>query len=444
MSYYAHIGWVDEFASRIRPYVFVRETDHLLIKIPNEAYKLNEQGFRILSHVFGGQSIYTLIDRYLEQETAARDVHYFFTDLNLLLKGCYHERGAYRGIERIPFEIGFNRWPVLSEIALTYRCNLACRFCYAGCGCRKSDSAGEMDTEQAKTVLGIIRNEAQIPSVSFTGGEPMLRQDLPELIRHAKSLSMWTNLITNGTLIPASAAVSLREAGLDSAQISLEAGNAGLHDRIVQHSGAFERTINGLRQLMEAGIRVHTNTTISAMNRTHLKEILDLVQDLGLKKLSMNLLMPAGASLENLDDLLVSYTEIGPIVLDLKERAGALDIEFMWYSPTPVCIFNPIVHGLGNKGCSACDGLLSVAPNGDVLPCSSYPEPVGNLLNKNGSFGDLWESSGVRFFRDKQFVHEKCRDCEDLAVCNGGCPLYWRHVGYQELVEDKNVMVSGS
>ncbi|MFC1569988.1 radical SAM protein [bacterium] len=444
MSYLENIGWVDDYVRQIEPFIFVREIDHLMIKIPNEAFKVNAQGIRILKHMLQGGSVHDIIHGYSNQENVAKDVHFFFCDLKLLLKGCFHEQGEYRGIEKISFDLGFQKLPVLSEVALTYQCNLMCQFCYAGCGCHQSEQSGEMTTQEVCAVLDIIRNEAQVPSVSFTGGEPVLRKDLIQIIHHAKSLSMWTNLITNGTCITPELARTLKQAGLDSAQVSLEAGTPELHDQIVQHSGAFQQTLNGLKALMAAGIRVHTNTTISALNKDHLSEILNIVKQVGLDKLSMNLLMPAGSSIASLDQLLVRYSEIGDIVLHIQKLAESMCLEFMWYSPTPICLFNPIVHGMGNKGCAACDGLLSIAPNGDVLPCSSYPESVGNLLDNQVNFSDLWKSKSVQYFQQKEFAHTKCRQCEHLSVCQGGCPLYWQQVGYNEILEEDHVMVSNA
>jgi radical SAM protein with 4Fe4S-binding SPASM domain len=441
MSYAENIQWVNEYVNQIKPYIFVRETDRLLIKIPNEAFKLNEQGIRILNHLLQGGDVMQIVDAYADREQIAEDIHYFFCDLKLLLKGCYHEQGEYKSIEKVKFGLGFHRFPVLSEIALTYRCNLSCQFCYAGCGCRKTE-AREMNAEQAFRILDIIRYEAQVPSVSFTGGEPVLRGDLIRIIRYAKSLNMWTNLITNGTLISADFGEKLKQAGLDSAQVSLEAGTDELHDRIVGHSGAFRKTLNGLEALMKAGIRVHTNTTISGLNRNHLENILILVKNLDLNKLSMNLMMPVGSSLKSLHTLLVKYSDVGPLILNLYEKARSLNLELMWYSPTPVCLFNPVIHGLGNKGCAACDGLLSVAPNGDILPCSSYPEPVGNLLDESVSFQEIWNSERSQYFQQKRYAHKKCLACEDLALCQGGCPLYWQQVGYEEILEGNHALVS--
>jgi radical SAM protein with 4Fe4S-binding SPASM domain len=96
-----------------------------------------------------------------------------------------------------------------------------------------------------------------------------------------------------------------------------------------------------------------------------------------------------------------------------------------------MCLFNPIPLGLGNKGCSACEGLLSVNPAGELLPCSSWPEPLGNLLMEG--FETLWFGDRARWIREKREAHEGCRDCKDFALCHGACPLYFKANGYEEI-----------
>ena len=427
------VDWIDAYVERIKPYVRVRVKDSLLIKIPNQAWKLNPQGVKLLAFLLGGGRVLEVMGKYADKEKISLDVYAFFRDLGALLKGCYDERAERLAVEKTPFALPYNELPVLSEIALTYRCNLACRFCYASCGCRKDESAKELGTAEIKKILDIIAGEAEIPSVSFTGGDPLLRPDIAELVAHAKRRGLWVNLITNGTLATPETAGALKLAGLDSAQVSIEAGEAGLHDRIAAVPGAFALTMAGLRNFRAAGIRVHTNTTVSALNKAAVEEIAGLVKELGLDKFSMNMLMPVGSAGANLEETFISYTEIGPVVDRARERAAELGLEFMWYSPTPVCIYNPIAKGLGNKGCSACDGLLSVAPNGDILPCSSYPKPMGNILAHQGGFGALWSSAPFKYFQEKRFAHALCKACDALAHCNGACPLYWERAGYGEL-----------
>jgi len=97
--------------------------------------------------------------------------------------------------------------------------------------------------------------------------------------------------------------------------------------------------------------------------------------------------------------------------------------------PTPMCLFNPLAHGLGNKSCAACDGLLSLSPTGGVLPCSSFDAEVGNLVSQG--FAEVWGCEQARFYRDKRYAPEACRECPEFTAC--ACPLYWEAVGFEEL-----------
>lgn len=427
------LEWIDDYVARLRAFIVVREEDSLLIKVPNEAHKLNPSGIRILGRLLAGETVVALWRSYGGTPEVRRDLYDFFVGLKQLLQGCLDERHPPRAVTRRPFTLGFSSLPILSEVALTYRCNLRCRFCYAGCGCHRDDAAPEMTTDEVKRVLGIIRREAQVPSVSFTGGEPTLRADLPDLVRHAHHvLGLRVNLITNGTRIDAELATRLRDAGLASAQVSLEAPAAAAHDALTGQVGSFVLSVAAVDHLRAAGIRVHTNTTINRDNLDLVERMPWFVRDLGLERFSMNLVIPAGSAGSAVGhDVNVRYGELVTLLPAIHEQARLAGVEFMWYSPTPVCLFNPVAHGLGNKGCAACDGLLSVSPTGEVLPCSSWPEPVGSLLSE--PFRDVWNSARGAWIRDKKSAPDGCGDCGDFALCQGACPLYWRHFGDEEL-----------
>jgi radical SAM protein with 4Fe4S-binding SPASM domain len=242
---------------------------------------------------------------------------------------------------------------------------------------------------------------------------------------------MRVNLITNGTLITKGLAQKLADNGLDSAQVSLEGVTVATHDAVVRSPGAYAKTVAAVKHLKAAGIHTHTNTTIT---RANLHETADfpafVKQAFGNDKFSMNLIIPTGSGAID-PQLLVHYHEIGRYLENILAVSERERVEFMWYSPVPMCLFNSIVHGLGNKGCSACDGLLSIGANGDVLPCASYDDSVGNLLEQD--FSKIWQSEKSKMYRQKQLAHEYCQTCEHFTICNGACPLYWRQVGFGEL-----------
>ncbi|GAG93505.1 unnamed protein product, partial [marine sediment metagenome] len=211
--------------------------------------------------------------------------------LRAAVNGCLCEHEKREAVTYYEFKSEFNEYPVLSEIALTYRCNLNCEFCYVG-----DKKYGELNTNDTKKILFKIYHEAKVPSVSFTGGEPLLRKDIRTLVEYAAKIGLWINVITNGTLLTREIVENLKKAGLSSAQVSIEGPNSAIHDAITGIPGSFNRTVRGLKLLLEADIPVHTNTTVSRNNVNHLEKILLLAKKIGLSRLSMNLLIPCGSA----------------------------------------------------------------------------------------------------------------------------------------------------
>ncbi|MGB9721006.1 MAG: radical SAM/SPASM domain-containing protein, partial [bacterium] len=412
------LDWVDGFIREIKPFIYVREIDNLLILIPNQAYRLNHSGVAILNFLLKGNSITKILEMLGDDEKKREELHYFFCDLRAIVSGCFVEGEKREAVSYYEFKDDLNDYPVLSEIAVTYRCNLNCEFCYVG-----HKKYPELNTSDLKKIIFKIYKEANVPSVSFTGGEPLLRDDIVSLVEYAHNTGLWTNLITNGTLLNRNLVRSLKKAGLNSAQVSLEGPNCEIHDKITNVKGSFEKTITGIKYLIEENIPVHTNTTVSRHNINCLEGILLLAKSIGLKRLSTNLVIPCGSA-ENKKDLWIPYSEIGAHILKLKHLAEKENIKFLWYSPVPMCEFNPIAYGLGNKSCAAITGLLSIDPMGNILPCSSWREPVGSLLKKG--FKEIWNSAMLSYFKNADYAPEGCHKCSEFKICKGACPLFWK------------------
>ncbi len=424
-------GFLDtttSFIATTRDLIFVRPEDGVLILRPNRVQYLNATAAEVLDSLYRPSTvdvaavIARLAVRYeTSEERIAADVEALLRTLETLLQ---NRPGDAPAIQRTGFGAHQRKLPVISEIALTYRCQNRCFFCYASAPDRGRQTP-EMSADEVKRVIDKIIDQARVPMISFTGGEPTLRADLPEFIAHARGRDMRTNLITNGIRCgDATYVAELAAAGLHSAQVSLEAGDAATHDAVVGHPGAFEKTLRAVENLKAAGIHTHTNTTVNRQNLAALPAMIDLLADMGQEYLSMNMLIRTGDSVGVPD---ISYTEIGPIILDLKRQTEARGMRFVWYSPTPMCLFNPAAHGLGGKSCAAADGLLSVAPNGDVLPCSSFEQGIGNLLRED--FEGIWNRRAARYWREKKFLPPGCRECEHADLCCGACPLYWDEQG---------------
>lgn len=400
-----------------------------MILPPNQVFKANPTGFGLMDYVGKGGRLEKLPGWNIER---AWEVEDFFRDVKTAVEG-----GSPRTLQ-VPYGFDFTRLPVLGEIALTYQCNNRCLFCYAGCGTGTCglppgySAEGELSTEEVKSLIRTFKNEAKIPFFSFTGGEPTLRPDLAPLIAYGVSQGLRVNLISNGTLITPAKARELRKAGLETAQISLEASTEALHDRLCGVEGAFKRTLAGIRALQDVGIQVQTNSTVTRENREDLLKYPAFVKTLGVRRFSMNLFIPTEKSPRS-ESLFVPYREIGSLVDRIKARAAEEGLTFFWYSPTPLGHYNPLARGLGNKSCAACDGLLHVNPQGEVLPCSSYSVPVGSLRTQN--FREVWFSPRALHHKNKEHAPESCRSCSAFTACQGACPLYWDYAGTGELEE---------
>ena len=429
------LAWIPSFIDDVKDYFFPRPEDNLLILRPNKVMHLNKTAMSMLKLLFEGQDVQTIIDHFVsvgaEQQVVLNDLAAFVDDLRNMVTGNQNIY-TYRTAKIVPFGSEEIKYPVLSEIALTYRCNNACRFCYAYSPYRDT---GEMTTEEVKRVIDIIVDDAKVPSLSFTGGEPTLREDLFELIAYGREKGLRVNLITNGRRCGSKDYVQkLVDAGLNSAQVSIEGPDSETHDYIVGAPGAFDQMVQGVKNLRETDIYTHCNTTICRPNVDRLEDLVDFLTDeLELSYFSMNMVIYTGTAAKLRDELQIKYSEIEEIVKRVKRRASKKGIQFVWYAPTPVCLFNPIAHGLGAKSCACCDGLLSVDAEGGLLPCSSFSEPVGNLLHEG--FEKVWYNRASKFWRAKDFAPEGCKKCDKFDYCYGACPLYWDVHGFDEIKE---------
>lgn len=418
------ISWIDAFWEEFGGMILYRCEDDILILPPNRVYKLNATARDLIARLMDGQKVAQM--RALS-EAQKSDVDVFFKQIVQAM------RGYQPACRQIAYDFTYTKLPVLGEIAVTYRCNNRCQFCYAGC-----DSAGgrldcpDLDCSALKRIIEIFKHQAKIPFFSFTGGEPLLRRDLEELISYARDLGLKTNLVSNGRLINAQRARDLASAGLGSAQISVEAPSAEIHDEVCGVRGAFAQTTAGIKYLQDAGIEVQSNTTNFQKNKHCVADMPRFGKSLGMSRMAFNMFIPTERSPQN-DALFIPYSEMPPLIDAIRKGCYEAGVTFLWYSPMPMGIYNTLARGLGNKNCAACDGLISVDPQGNVLPCSSWDEGVGNLLEQG--FEKTWFGKRAQFIKQKCFAQAVCRECSAFVACQGACPLYWKYAGSDELVQ---------
>lgn len=305
--------------------------------------------------------------------------------------------------------------PYRMDLALTYRCNNDCSHCY---NARPRDFA-ELDTDAWKRILDRLW-QLGVPHIVFTGGEPTLRSDLPTLIAHAEALGQITGLNTNGRRLSDPGFVDrLVHAGLDHVQITVESNDSGVHNEMVGSRSAFAQTERGVRNALAAPLYVMTNTTMLGTNVHTLAGTLDYLADLGVPTVGLNALIYSGRGRTVGTGLRES--QLGPILDMATQKTQLHGQRLIWYTPTQYCEFDPTLHGLGVKGCTAALYSMCVEPNADVLACQSYYRPLGNLLQHN--WDSIWNHPLAQALRERRQLDPKCSGCTLLPACGGGCPL---------------------
>ncbi len=386
---------------------------------------LNDSAYYFAKGIIEGESDERIIEgvakRFKQDENRIRQD---FTDFkNKILDYIRHP-------EIYPTDLGFEEVlpfthepsaPYRVDLALTYRCNNFCSHCYVDSERRAWPKSKELSTEQWKKVLDRLI-EVGVPHVTFTGGEAPLRKDLIELIKYAEDLGMYSGLITNGRLLTSEFADALSKAGLDYIQITLESSDPEIHDRMVGVKGAWQETVNGIKNSQGKGMYILTNTTLTQINKHTATDLVKFLHSIGQKDFAMNGLIYSGSGIAVANEIGIPEDELDDLILDILMTSRPLKMKMIWYTPTWYCHFNPLEYGLGTKRCSAAYSSMGIEPNGDVIPCQSYFSPLGNILKD--SWDSIWDHPLAKSIRGHEWAPKECRECELFNFCGAGCPLY--------------------
>jgi radical SAM protein with 4Fe4S-binding SPASM domain len=278
-----------------------------------------------------------------------------------------------------------------------------------------------MNTEKWKRVLDKVK-ALGIFIATFTGGEPTLREDLPELIAYAQQIGIVTGLVTNGRKLKDKDFVSrLEKAGLDFAQVTLESSNPKIHDKMTGSDGGWRETTEGIRNLIPTTIYTTTNTTLTKLNAAGFMETLDFLHGVGVRAFGCNGLIHSGKGPSFAKENALDPDELKLLLLRTQEKASHLGMNFLWYTPTRYCELNPVTLGLGVKSCTASGMNMCVGPSGDVYPCQSYFESLGKFLETD--WKRIWNHALSKRLRNHAYAPEDCKECGELSVCGAGCPL---------------------
>ena len=330
----------------------------------------------------------------------------------------------------------------------TIKCNLTC----AHCRRLEADEAAfrDLSTAQAKGLIEQLgelgKSQPMMPVLVFSGGEPLCRRDLFELVGQAKSVGIVPALATNGTLIDATVAERIRDTGIVRVAVSLDGATAEVHDKLRQLEGAFESALEGIRHLCEKKVPFQINVTLTKHNARQLEDIYELAKRLGAIALHIFMLVPVGCgqalaetdmlSPEQYEQKMLEICQLdGRGQLQIKVTCGphyeriirqqglrqsrmGTDQERIMNVEQGISKFN-IRHSKFSRGCLAGLGVLFVGHQGDVFPCGYLPVKCGNVLEDKLS--EIWyNNQDLARMRDSNGLEGKCGVCGYRQVC-GGC-----------------------
>lgn len=301
---------------------------------------------------------------------------------------------------------------------ITRRCNLYCEHCYRDSG-PYAPVAGQLSTEEGRCLIDQIK-EAGFRLLIFSGGEPLTRDDVCELVAYAASTGLRPVMGSNGTLLTAAKASALKAAGLGGIAISIDSSAPEYHNRFRNASDGWEKAVTGIRHAREAGMKVQINMTLSEKNIDDFEQVVQLAEQLNVVSLHPFFLVPTGRGVNMEEETLKreQYFNVLKRVL-AKQKTTAVEIK-----PTCAPQFMPLAKDMGldmryTRGCLAGVAYCSVLPEGDVHVCPYLPVRAGNVREQ--PFHEIWSHSFVfKDLRNFQKYEGACGSCPDIHIC-GGC-----------------------
>ncbi len=299
---------------------------------------------------------------------------------------------------------------------LTYLCPLRCVYCS-----NPTDLAAHPDRLQTADWLRVFREAAALGALqlNLSGGEPLLRKDLEELVAGAHVLDFYTNLITSGLPLTRERLVRLRDAGLSSVQVSIQDAEASQSDRIAGRA-SFEHKLEVARWVKELGLPLTVNMVLHRQNLSRTADMIALAEKLGADRLELANTQYLAWALTNRSALLPSRAQLDEareIARAARERLkGKIELLFVlpdYYSDRP----KACMSGWGKR-------YLLVSPDGLALPCHLAHTLPGLTFDnvQDRSLEDIWlNSSAFNAFRGEAWMPEPCASCERNTVDFGGC-----------------------
>lgn len=308
--------------------------------------------------------------------------------------------------------------PKVAAFEITGRCPLKCRHCRATA---VTEGADPLDTAACKAIMNGLADYTRCILI-LTGGEPMMRDDIVDLVAYARSLGLRPVMASCGERLDHSAMTRLKDAGLLSFSFSLDGPDAAAHDAFRQTEGAFDLVISAVETARSVGIRFQLNTTLTRLNAESIEKIAQLAVSLGAACWNPFVLVPVGRG-DAIRDLLFDPTEYESVLKRIADLKIRLPIDLrLTCGPqfARVARQKKIPHADKVPGCLAATDFVFISRTGDVQTCGFLEQSAGNLPAENFDFARIWETSPLLCgLRDHTNYQGACGTCGWLPVCRG-------------------------
>jgi len=324
--------------------------------------------------------------------------------------------------------------PISVSVQITSSCNARCLHCFLFA---PQQSVNELSTEEWKQVIDEL-HELNVFGISFTGGEPLLREDLEELIQYSEKYDIDASIQTNGYGLTDDRIEKLLFAGLKGVYLSLDGLDEETHDFFRGLKGLYQRVIHAIEVLVRQKVTLQINTTLTKLNRHQIPELINHLNELGVPRVNLMRLIPIGRTADNLSLKLteMEYIELLKKVWDKDRELGEI---FVLYPELPAAYYERSI-GLDSYveikskskigWCAAAITSCTISPTGNVMPCDVSGEvSLGNV--REMSLKEVWRNSAIlktlrTLTRREQ---EPCTKCRLNEVCIGGCKALSSQVG---------------
>lgn len=304
---------------------------------------------------------------------------------------------------------------------ITEKCNLKCLHCYQG-----EPESRDISTKECIDIIDKLKAK-DVLALDFSGGEPLLREDIFEILDYANQKEFYTTLRSNGTTITTDIARKIKKVGVDEVIVSLDGAKAETHNKR-RGKNSFEKTVMGLENLSAESIETIVNFSYNKDNITDVDELLRLCKSFNVSRVNISPVLPVGRATD-IQKTLFNEEEICAINTDIWCR-----YLYMGDYVQTMLSQNSIRHNyrFGTSKCEALTASCVISTDGNIYPCRMFTVlqkyDVGDI--RKSDLTSIWQSEKAsRFRRETSIENYECVTCADINLCGGPCPAitYQRH-----------------